>query len=384
MINSIKFKYTPEQIELVKATASKDRNVAYEAQAALAKLISPVLAEVINQAPVLSNLFTDIRFNADDNVSLPLDLYYDVTDEDYVEVWSQEQAGGLPTSHVLPTMSEMKIPTYSLDTAVSWDRKYSAKHRLDVVAKTFSRVAQEILLKQNRHSANVIMTSLANASTNGVDHVQFSTANDQFVLQDLNELLTLAKRILTSWYGGTPSGGRGKGITDLIVSPEIVELIRAMAYNPINTSTGPLGGTSAEGIVAPDDLRMDIFRNAGIPEFYGISIMEFNEFGVDQVFNTVFDDAAGSTTYTLAGGGAATGGGHANGTFEGNVEEILVGIDRTRDSLLRAVAVDEDDGVFSLSVDDQWSVRQGKIGYWGGLEEGRLCVDQRALVGKIV
>jgi len=378
----ITFDYTPEQIELVKAMASKDRNISYEAQAALAVLISPMLAKVINQAPVLSNLFTDIRYNADDNVSIPLDLYYDVTDEDYVEVWSQTQAGGLASSQVLPTMSEMKLATYNMETAVSFDRKYAAKSRLDVVAKTFTRVVQEILLKQNRVSANIIMNSLANASTGGVKHVQFANAANNFVLADLNELLTLAKRILTSWYGGTPES-RGKGITDLIVSPEIVEKIRSMAYNPINTTTGPAGGSGSDGIVAPDELRMNIFRNAGIPEFYGISIMEFNEFGVGQAFNTVFDTAAASTTYTRADGTAATGGGFTAATFSAT-DEILVGIDRTRDSLLRAVAVDEDDGTFALSVDDQWSVRAGKIGWWGGLEEGRVCIDDRALVGKIV
>jgi len=374
----IKFKYTPDQIELVKATASRDRNVAYEAQAALAKLISPVLAQVINQAPVLGNLFTDIPYNADDNVSLPLDLYYDVTDEDYVEVWSQTQAGGLPTSTVQPTMSEMKVQTYPLNTAVSWDRKYAAKSRLDVVAKSFSRVAQEILLKQNKMSANVIMTSLANATTNSVRHVQRANLAGSFVLADLNELLTLAKRILTSWYGGTPAGGRGKGITDLIVSPEIVEKIRAMAYNPINTAAAPYASSLKDSIVAPDELRMKIFNSAGIPEFYGISIMEFNEFGVGRSANTVFDVAAASTAYSRPDGSTGS------AVFAGATTEILVGIDRTRDSLLRPVAVDEDDGVFVLSVDDQWSIRQGKIGYWGGLEEGRLCIDNRALVGKIV
>ena len=372
----ITFDYTPEQIELVKAMASKNRDTAYEAQAALAVLIQPMLAEVVNQAPVLSNLFTEIRYNADDNVSIPLDLYYDVTDEDYIEVWSQTQAGGLPTSTVLPTMSELKMATYSLDSAFSFDRKYAAKSRLDVVSRTFTRMAQEILVKQNRMSANVILTALANATTNSKQHVQRTQNAGNFVLQDLNEILTLAKRILTSWYGGTPES-RGRGITDLIVSPEIVEKIRSMAYNPINTTTGPLAGNSSDGIVAPDELRMSIFRNAGIPEFYGISIMEFNEFGKGQSFNTVFDAAAGTTAFTDATGGNSA-------AFDGANEEILVGIDRTRDSLLKAVAVDEDDGVFSLAVDDQWSVRQGKIGWWGGLEEGRVCLDDRALVGKII
>ena len=94
----ITLKNTPEQVELIKAMASRNRNVAFEAQTALAEFIGPVLAEVINQAPVLSNLFTTLQFNADDNPSIPLDLYFDVSDEDYVKVFSQTRAGGLPTS----------------------------------------------------------------------------------------------------------------------------------------------------------------------------------------------------------------------------------------------------------------------------------------------
>ena len=76
----ISLKRTPEQIELVKAMASKNRDVVYEAQVALAAFLGPVLAEVINNAPVLSNLFSPLSFNAEDNPSIPLDLYYDITD----------------------------------------------------------------------------------------------------------------------------------------------------------------------------------------------------------------------------------------------------------------------------------------------------------------
>jgi len=108
----ITLKRTPEQVELIKAMASRNKTVAYEAQVALAEFIGPVLAEVLNQAPTVSNLFQSLQFNADDNPSIPLDLYYDISDEDYVQVWSQSHAGGLPTSQVLPTASELKLATY--------------------------------------------------------------------------------------------------------------------------------------------------------------------------------------------------------------------------------------------------------------------------------
>ena len=374
----ITLKRTPEQIELIKAMASKNRAVASEAQTALAEFIGPVLAEVINNAPTLSNLFTVFQFNKDDNPSIPLDLYYDVTAEDYITVYSQSVAGGLPQNQVLPTVSEMKIATYALDSALSFDKRYAAKSRMDVISKTFTRMAQEILFKQEKTSANLILAALAGATTNGKRHVQRATSNGRFLLADLNELFTLAKRINTSWLKGTPESRSSRGITDIIVSPEVVQELRAMAYNPINTKGSPAGGTPTDGITAPDDMRTAIYNSAGIPEFYGVSIMEINELGRGQRFNTIFGNVAGSTNFTSASN-------TITGAFSAANEEILIGIDRTRESLIRAVATDSETGSeFNLIADDQYSIRQNKIGYFGGLEEGRMVLDTRALVGKIV
>jgi len=367
----ISLKRTPEQLELIKAMASKNRSVAYEAQVALAQFIGPVIAEVINNAPVLSNLFTSLQFNSEDNPSIPLDLYYDVTDEDYVQVYSNSVAGGLPQNQVVPTVSELKVATYSLDTAVSFDRRYAAKSRMDVVSKTFTRMAQEILLKQERTSANLIMGAVAQATTNGKDHVFRATTDGSFLLDDFNNMITRAKRINTAWNKGTPEGGR-RGITDIMVSPEAVKALREMSYNPINTKTVGTGNDLA----APESLRESVYNaGGGLPDFYGISIMEVNELGVGQKFNTIFDTIAGATSYSKADG---TGG----GVFDDAADEILLGLDRGRDSLVKAIAVDEENGSeFQLTADDQYSIRQNKIGWFGGLEEGRMVLDNRALAG---
>lgn len=379
----ISLKRTPEQIELVKAMASKNRDVAYEAQVALAAFLGPVLAEVINNAPVLSNLFSPLSFNADDNPSIPLDLYYDITDEDYITVYSQQVAGGLPTNQVLPTTSEMKITTYRLDSALSFDKRYAAKSRMDVVSKTFTRMAQEILNKQERTSANLILSSLAAATTNSKKHVQRANATGRFLLQDMNELLTLSRRVFTSFTGGTmPTGQAGMGVTDLMISPEVEEELRAMAYNPINTKgvagSGGVGTITDSGITAPESVRAGLFNGGGISTFYGVNLMVFNEFGLSRKFNTIFDTVADTTTYTKAdaSGGAA---------FDGTKDELILGINRNRESLIRAIAVDSETGSeFSLVADDQYSIRQNKIGYFGSLEEGRMVLDNRALFGKIL
>jgi hypothetical protein len=373
----ITLKRTPEQVELIKAMASRNRQVAYEAQVALAEFIGPVLAEVINNAPTLSNLFTQLQFNADDNPSIPLDLYYDISDEDYITVYSQSVAGGLPQNQVLPTVSEMKIATYTLDSALSFDRRYAAKSRMDVVSKTFTRMAQEILLKQERTSANLLLSALGAAETNGLQHLVSSTTAGTFLLQDFNNLITRARRINTSFSKGTPEGAaNARGITDLMISPELENSIRSMAYNPINTKgAGGLALSATQpasnGIAAPDEMRMALYNSAGLPEFYGVSLMVINELGVGQKYNTIF-----GSVYSPSGGDI---------TFDANSQQVAVGLDRGRESLIRATAIDGESGSeFSLIADDQYSIRQNKIGYFGSLEEGRMVLDNRALLGVIV
>ena len=154
-----------------------------------------------------------------------------------------------------------------------------------------------------------------------------------------------------------------------------------MAYNSVNTKDpagGALGGTDMP-IAAPESVRDELWRNAGLTSFMGLNILEYNEMGVGQKFNTLFGTAAGTTAYTQYDGTAVV------GTFDGTADEIVVGVDRSRDSLIRAVATDADTGSeFTLLADDQYSIRQNKIGYFGSVEEGRVVLDNRVLMGVCV
>jgi hypothetical protein len=196
-------------------------------------------------------------------------------------------------------------------------------------------------------------------------------------------MFTRAKRLSSSFVGGTPDARTGRGLTDIIVSPEIVEELRAIAYNPINTKNAPVGGTAADGIQTHPDIAAQAFNAAGAPEFYGISVIELSEFGgsglggSSRKFNDIFVTHQ-SGNIPLAGGASG------NQAFAGD-DELVLGIDRSRESLLRPVAVDaENGGEFNLIADDQYSIRQSKIGYFGSIEEGRIVVDDRALVGTAV
>ena len=132
----------------------------------------------------------------------------------------------------------MKIATYRLDSAVSFMKKYARKSRLDVISKALERMAQEILVKQERNAWAVVLKALAQASTThsaaiGNGHILASDNGDEFKVNDLNRMLTHMRRLSTSWSGHTPAGGDAYGLTDLFVSPEVKEMIRAFAYQPM-------------------------------------------------------------------------------------------------------------------------------------------------------
>lgn len=362
----LKLKNTPEQVELIKAMGSKDVAVAREASEAFAAFIGPVVQKVLSQAGTASSIFTDSEFDEDDSPSFPLDLYHNA-DAGHVSVWSQSAAGGIPTSE-LSGMSELKVSTYRLDSAVSFLKRYARRARLDVVGKAVERMAQEILVKQERNAWAVVLKALAEASTKGLFHVIGGGTSAAFTLADLNNLMTRTKRINVSFANGTPSDFSSKGLTDLFVSPEVMGNIRSFAYNNVtNTSTD-----------LPAGVREEIYRNAGLAEIYGVSLHELVELGKSKKYNTLYGTFAGTSRPIAAGGDTA-------GTFATASHQVIVGVDLGREAFVRPVARQaESGGTFHAIPDDQFSARAEKAGFYGFLEEGRVCLDARAVVGLVI
>jgi len=355
----LKLKNTPEQVELIKAMGSRDANVAREATQAFAAFIGPVVSKVLMQAGTASAVYSDLAYDEDDNPSIPLDLWVG-EGEGYTTVWSQNVAGGLPTSNV-EGFSELKVATYRLDSAVSMLKRYVRRGRLDVVSKAVERMTNEVLVKQERNAWAVVLRALAEAQSNGADHIERITGG-ALTLGGLNSLITLVKRINTSYAGGTTDSSYG--LTDLFVSPEIKGDIRAFAYNAVTNGNTDL----------PAGVREEIYRNAGAQEIYGIAIHELVEFGVGKKYNTLFNSFYGGTN-----------GGSPDFDAGNSGDEILVGLDLSKDAFVRPVARNsETGGTFTALPDDQFVTRADKVGFYGSLEEGRVCLDGRAVAGLIV
>lgn len=366
----IQFKGTPEQIELIKAMGSTNKIVAAQAQEAFAAFIGPTVQQVLQQVGTAPMLYTDDPFNGDDNPSYPLDLYYQ-EGENNIQVWSQQMAGGLPTSEVTG-IREMKIDTYRLDGAVSVNKRYARRCRLPVIAKMVERLTQEVLVKQEKNAWAVLLKALAEGSTNGSRHTILSGTQNVFVPDDLSRLITLVKRFNTSWARGTTSDSFG--LTDLFCSPEIVGQIRGFAYNPVNT----VGNTSTGPVALPDALREQIFRAPGAAEIYGVRIHDLVELGTGRKYNNLFAAYA-----------AGLGSSFSAGDFSGANDEFILGADLSagRDALIRPIETgsgENGNGTFTLQVDDQWPARSEKMGFYGFETEGRLVLDARVLTAIFV
>lgn len=364
----IKLKETPEQIELVKAMASNNRATSEEAMQAFAAFISKVASKVLPQASTASTIYTDLPYNEDDAPSIPLDLYYS-ENVGFIPVWSQSMAGGLPTA-LQAGMQELLVSTYRLDSAVSFLKKYARRGRMDVVAAGISRMLQEVLVKTDRNGWAVLLIALAQATTNGADHILQANTASILQLDDFNRLKTLQKRINQSWANGTPEVTESGGLTDLYMSPEMTEQIRGFVYQPQNTRAVPNTDEST-AVPLPDAMREAIFRSSGYAEIYNVAVHELNELGVSQKYNALFAQYAPAS---IAVGG---------GTFTNASDEIIVGVDLVAGGFVSPIAKNADSGETFVTQPDEFHVRSEKLGFYGSVERGHAVIRGKSLCGLV-
>ena len=371
----ISIKAGSDAAKLIAQLGSRNKSESIAAQESFAAFMGPVIQQVIEQAPVVGNLYASDTYAEGTSPSVPLDVYYDVKDRNFINVWTQSIAGGLATSEVRG-LDELFLNTYTLDTAVSMKKKYAREARVNVVAATMNRVAQEILVKQEINAANILLKAIADAQydtdedgVNDTRQVLRAATAGSFGMDDINRLFTLAARTKPSWFGGTPVGG-SQGITHLLVSPEIVESIRSIAYNPVNTKAVPNTDESTV-LSATDAVRNGVWNLAGTPSFFGVELVVAYEMGKGRRYNKVFAKYAASTSY-------------AGSAFTQANEQIIVGLNLAgTNPLVKLSEAGAEGQTFSLSPDDQFLNRQDTIGFYGSTREGRAILDSRGLVGLI-
>lgn len=382
----LNFKRTPEQIALVQAMASVDRETATKAQNMFAALVGPLLSKVYLQEDTTQGIFKQQFYPDDNDLSFPIDPYLNIS-QSLFTVWTTQQAGSVFTNEIAPGIDEVKFMTTSLESAWSMNQKYIAKARLDVVAMALTRLLQEVLLKTNYMCWQTLFKFVSEAvdTRNGnIGQFYASRTAGIFSMDDYNSLLTRFRRLNASWVGGTPSNGGGQP-TDFYLSPEQMEAFRKMAYNPINT-LGPNGlalstsNAGSAGVVAlPDDERAALYASAGVPTFYGINLNQLLELGKNQDYQVICSSYIGSTVLPYIGvAGSAV-------TFNAGTQELIIVVDATKDFAVKPIIAGKDyDATFTLQADDQFLARSKKVGQFGGVQIGAVCLENRAVVAMAV
>lgn len=349
---------TPEQIELLKLTGSKDRSKAWPAMDAFASILGPVVLVVLDKLSTVRSIYNIKNLSENDNAEFPLDVFFNEKDND-IRVHFQARPGGTPTSH-LSDLQTVIVPTAIYQAEVSWQNKFARYGRLDVIAAYIHKLGQAMIRKEEINGWAVILDAVAQGSTNGLSHVVSSTTTDGvFHLDLLNQMLTRSKRINTSIDLGTAANGP-QGLTDIFLSVENMADLRSFSYNAVNVrgaiSAAPAAGDSS--IALPEDMRREILAAAGMPSLYGVNLHEMNEFGVGFSYNALFASM-------FPGIAAAT-------------DEVMVGVDMTRDSTVMPIKGD-------MSVmNDVFNNRSDKSGVLAQEDVGFAVLDNRAVVAGIV
>lgn len=347
---------------------------AVKAREAFAAFITQPTLQVIESSPVIGNLFTTSTYDYGTPASIPLDSLFDIKQADFLKVWSQSRPGGLASSQNMD-VSELMVSTYALASAINFPLNYIRAARVDVVANYLQRAVQEFLYKQEANSFAVLGAVAAQGTYTTPLATPYQVLRSQtqgtVLPQDVSRLVTLMSRVNSSWVGGTPAGA-GRSITTLVGSPELMEQIRNMAFQALNTNNtnGALGG--------PEKFREDIYTSVGNPSIYGMELVNVYDMGVGQKYNMVFSNYAGSNAYPAYGQAAGT------AVFSPGSEQVTLGIDKRQDFLARLVETNPDDGsTLEVLSDNQWSNRSETIGYSMRLREGRVALDSRNVVSLV-
>ena len=360
-------------LQLLRDSGSNNKSVSGPAQEAFASIMGASLSRTLEPLSIANQIFTEVEvYTGRDVPEIPIDLYYGVG-EGAFRVWSNGYPGGLAYNEI-SGFDSFRFRTSRMDSAIAWNKSYAESARMKVVERGLMRLMDEIMVKSQFNAFTVLAEALGGARTLNQSHVIASTAKTagtghRFQLADVNLLMTKIKRLNSSWANGT-SRSATSGLTDLFLSPEMMEDVREMTYNPMNT-TGVPDSAESTALGLPDEMRMEIYRNGGASQIYGKTLHELNELGVGQVYNELFRQR-----YNATGGGAPA--------WTVATDELIIGIDASMGAFARVINADTNGSTFQLQVDDQHLARSEKMGYYGFVEEGWLVGNDKAIVGILV
>jgi len=332
---------TPEMLDMLKQTASPDRNVAANAMQALAQALQEPLREAVLAGDITQGIFSVENLEPGAQAEYPLSFYRPGMEDQY-NAYVIPAEGALPMRTVMG--DNVTVQTYSIGNEIDWSLKYARQARWPVVQKIMKVLEAGFVKKLNTDAWRVLICA---AYGRGFHVEDSNAAAGQFT----KRLVSLLKTTMARRGGGNTTSVNPVRLTDLYLSLEAMEDIREWTFYSTTVS-----------IIDPVTMR-EIFTNedGALSRIYGVNLHALAEMGEGQEFNKYFDD-------DQAKGGLG-------GTFANGDLEIVVGLDQgTNDSFV--MPVKEPLTIF----DDPTLHRHQKAGVYGWQEHGLAVLDDRRVI----
>jgi hypothetical protein len=335
-------KHEETTLQLLRDMASSDKRKADAArQAFAAELVAP-LRRGIFDADNLGDIYTPQVIPAGATASYPLD-FVRPGEEDLYTAYTLAEQGRLPERRV--EASEINVPTFKIGNSIDWDIKFMKEARWDVVKRAMQVFEAGFVRKINSDGWRTILAGGADRGlvveasglavlTGNVSPISTPPAPGEFT----KELVSRLHTAMTRGAGGNGNAGR---LTDLYLSLEAMECVRAWDASRVDEFT-----------------RREIFMSAekGLAQVYGVILHPMTEFGIGQEYQDFLVNVLGLALPV-------------------NTSQFCVGLDLSqKDSFV--MPIKEELEVY----DDEALIRYQRMGVFGWMRHGFACLDNRRVL----
>ena len=336
--------YSAEVVQALQATAANDTDTRLAAQQAFAAELQTPIRQGVFDRDNLGGIYEKQVLAPGAQANYPLDFVNPGDEDDFI-AFALPKQGRLPERHV--EGDELWVPTFEIGNSIDWSLKYAKEARFDVIMRAIRVYEAGFVRKINSDGWRTLLTAADGRGTvvtaNGGAPFTGSTltptaAGGQFT----KELVSRMRTAMTRGAGGNGNSGR---LTDLYLSLEAMEDVRAWDVDEIDEFT-----------------RREIFvnREYGLASIYGVVLHEMTEFGEGQEYEVFLTGTLARAHQTVA---------------SVTLREFCIGLDlSTMDSFVQPIREE------LQTYEDPALYRERRAGIYGWMEHGFAVLDNRRVM----
>lgn len=320
-----------------KKAVSSNQAEAAQARVELAQAVETPIRKVLLSGDIINGIFTPEDYTDGRPIEYPIDLLTPGQEDEFY-AYVMPSHGYIPMRRV--EADYLQIPTYDIGNAIDCTQRFIKNANWAVISRMLEVLMAGTVKKLNDDGWQTILAA-------ALDRNILINDPNAAVGQLTPRLITLLKTFMRRNGGGNSATMNRSRLTDLFVSPEAQDDIRAWGLDLIPDAV-------REKIYYSEDEGSDIIR------IFGVNIHSLDEFGEGQEYQQYY-------TNVLAG------------TMASADVEIVVGLDLSRkDSFIMPVKE-------ALVVrEDNTLDRRNLFGLYSRCSQGFACLDaRRSILGSI-